>query len=384
MCFEGFPVSTHERMLSVIEDFYAAALDERLWPTALKNLTDLTGSQASSFWVLDTSASPCLPTFVYINFDPQAIRQYLDGMAALDPTVRYLAANPSQAIVHHDGVLKKERDNRSRDYYDWHDRHIETRFRMVGQAKLGPELQAGVALHRTRKAGRYEVRDVDSFALLHRHLQRALTIGVRVGSLGAMQQVTSQWLDNNRAAILLLDRQKRVIFANRSAETLHSIGDGIRLSSEGIVLARAKENSQLQALIAKALAPNKSADMSTCGSMRISRPSGKRPYGIFVIPTSAQFPVLTVFRPAICVIITDPDRQIQAPIRHFQALFDLTPAEARLATRLAAGDDLRLAAEKLKITYGTARTRLSQLFQKTDCRRQSELVRILMTTFVEH
>ena len=60
-------MSRHERALAVIESFYDAALDETLWPAALKQLTELTDSQAASFWVLDGSEKPRLPTFIYIE-----------------------------------------------------------------------------------------------------------------------------------------------------------------------------------------------------------------------------------------------------------------------------------------------------------------------------
>src|SRR5580704_2604749 len=68
----------HERTLGVIQAFYDAALDETLWRTALESLCDLTGSQAASFWVLDGSGQPRLPTFICINFDMESIREYLD------------------------------------------------------------------------------------------------------------------------------------------------------------------------------------------------------------------------------------------------------------------------------------------------------------------
>jgi DNA-binding CsgD family transcriptional regulator len=47
--------------------------------------------------------------------------------------------------------------------------------------------------------------------------------------------------------------------------------------------------------------------------------------------------------------------------------------------QLAAGDDLRTAAANLGITYGTARVRLANVFNKTDTRRQGELIGLLLT-----
>jgi DNA-binding CsgD family transcriptional regulator len=375
-------VPAHQRTLAVIESFYDAALDETLWPAALKALLDLTGSQASSFWVLDGSEDPRLPTFLCINFDQKSIQEYLNGMAALDPTVRYLVSHPQQALVH-DGLLKNDRDPDTRAYYDWHERAVETRFRLVGQVRVAPAVQAGVALHRTRKAGRFESRDIDRFGMLHGHLQRALKIGFQLGSLGAMRQFGTDWLDSNSAGIVLLDRHKRVIFANRAAQALQSAGDGLKLSPDGIVFAGRADNENLQSLIAQAMSPIASPGLSAGGTMRAARPSGKRPYGIFVSPVSKQTAALSLFRPAACVVVTDPERRPPLMIQRLQEAFGLTKGEAKLASQLAAGQDLRFAAEQLGITYGTARSRLAQIFQKTGTRRQGELIHLLFTYLLD-
>src|SRR5262245_18810818 len=67
------------------------------------------------------------------------------------------------------------------------------------------------------------------------------------------------------------------------------------------------------------------------------------------------------------------------PIDLLRYHFGLTPAEARLALHLVAGDALRSAAAKLSITYETARTELKNIFNKTGTCRQAELVIVLVT-----
>lgn len=371
-------MSAHQRTLAVIEAFYDAALDETFWPAALKQLTEFTRSQAASFWVLDGSETPRLPTFICINFDRNAIQQYLEHTASIDPTVQYLVAHPRQRIVH-DGLVISEREKDKHPYYDWHERLIDTRFRMVGQARLMPAVQAGVAMHRTRKSGRYEPADVKQFEVLHRHLDRALRIAFRLGSLGTLQKLTADWLDRNSAAVVFLDDSKRIVFANRRAEELESDADGICLGRDGIALLHNEDNHQLQSLLTRTLSPIACAT-SLAAAMRARRPSGKRPYAILVGPVGGTYPVMSSIRPALCVVITDPEREALLPAQRLRELFGLTVAEAKLAAQLAAGEDLKFAAEKLGITYGTARSRLAQIFQKTETRRQGELVGLLLKT----
>ena len=67
------------------------------------------------------------------------------------------------------------------------------------------------------------------------------------------------------------------------------------------------------------------------------------------------------------------------PIDLLQCHFGLTPAEARLALHLVAGETLRSAAVKLSISYETARTCLKHIFRKTGTCRQAELVIVILT-----
>ena len=64
--------------------------------------------------------------------------------------------------------------------------------------------------------------------------------------------------------------------------------------------------------------------------------------------------------------------------RHFEQLYRLTPAEAKLAKALAAGQSLSEAAEELSVGQSTLRSHLKSIFVKTQTKRQSELVRLFM------
>jgi DNA-binding CsgD family transcriptional regulator len=374
-------MAVDERVLQVVQSLYDAALDESLWPGTLKELTDLTGSQGASFWVLDNFEQIRLPSFTSVNFDPAAIQEYLEHLVPLDPTNQYLAAHPNEPIVH-DGLFITEREKDRHPYYDWHDRAVGTRFRMVAQIRPAPGVQSGIALHRMPRYGRYEPADLEQFTFLYGHLKRALEVAFRLGSLGAVQQATAEVLDRNPAAIVLLDEAKRVVHANRRAEALRSNGDGIRLGADGIRLARKRDDDALQCLIARALSGIATPEDGPGGVMRAPRPSCKRAYAILVAPVAGRYPALALLRPGVCIVIADPEAQRALPADHLRVLFGLTEAEAKLAALLASGEELRTVAARLEITYGTARARLAAIFQKTQTRRQGELIRLVLTVCV--
>lgn len=70
-------------------------------------------------------------------------------------------------------------------------------------------------------------------------------------------------------------------------------------------------------------------------------------------------------------------RCIAPSIRVLQQVFGLTPAEARIAACIGAGQDVKHAAASSNVSVGTARAYLKTVFEKTHTRRQAELTAVL-------
>jgi DNA-binding CsgD family transcriptional regulator/PAS domain-containing protein len=369
-----------DALLSLIENIYDAAIDETLWPATLERLAAIADSQAATFWILDSSTGePRLPTFTYINLDPRLIKEYLDFMAPHDPTVRYIVTHPDQKVIH-DASFITEREKDRHPYYDWHHRYTDMRHRLVGMIHPAPVIHSGVALHRTRAKGDFDPPLLERFAMLFRHIERALQIGFRLGTLGSLQQISLAMLDRNPLAIILLDDKGRVILANRAARDLGKDADGVRLTGEALTLLRQTDDMKLQRLIGEALRTTTDSGARPGGAMSALRPSGKRPFSILVSPLPHNSFIMTTLHPAACVVIADPEKRDLVPADRLRAVYGLTQSEARLAMPLAAGEGLPSAAASLGISYATARTQLAAIFRKTETRRQGELVKLLLTT----
>jgi hypothetical protein len=92
-----------------------------------------------------------------------------------------------------------------------------------------------------------------------------------------------------------------------------------------LALARKQDDVRLQERIAGALATSG----ASAAVMRVQRMSGRRPYAIFFAPVAAGPPSSRI-RPALCVVITDPEAKRDVPIDRLQDLFGLTESESRL------------------------------------------------------
>jgi DNA-binding CsgD family transcriptional regulator len=81
---------------------------------------------------------------------------------------------------------------------------------------------------------------------------------------------------------------------------------------------------------------------------------------------------------AVIVILTSVGMSVNAPdMPLLRALFDLSPAEAKLAAALSSGRTLQQAADDAQIRISTARSYLEAVLRKTGTRQQSQLVALL-------
>jgi DNA-binding CsgD family transcriptional regulator len=77
---------------------------------------------------------------------------------------------------------------------------------------------------------------------------------------------------------------------------------------------------------------------------------------------------------AFFLIVTPVDRSRVPTAETIQGLFDLTPAEARVARSLAAGSDVAATAAQLSVSAETVRTHVKAILSKSGMPRQTDLV----------
>jgi DNA-binding CsgD family transcriptional regulator len=120
--------------------------------------------------------------------------------------------------------------------------------------------------------------------------------------------------------------------------------------------------------------------MQAGGTMLIARASMKSSHSVLVTPARKGPFTMGAERAAAVVFINDPAVEPPGCIDFLRCLYGLTKAEARLAVVLVGGRGLRHAAEELGISLNTAKTQERIIFEKTNTRRQGELISLLLRT----
>lgn len=172
-------------------------------------------------------------------------------------------------------------------------------------------------------------------------------------------------------AAILVDGAGEIVTMNSAARAC--IGRDLLITQRRLAVEDPRTDRALARLVDKALGRDcRSAD----DSIVVER-LGTRPLIVRAMPLDA--PARLLLRPARAMVMVLDAACVRLPTEaQLVSLFALSPAEARLAQRLAAGDTLATAAHVCGISYETARKRVKGIFDLTDTRRQAELVALLV------
>lgn len=355
---------------------YEASIDDRRWPGALSLLGQaLSGAGVYlGSWASRRPAGAPLFSATSDSLSPEAVAGYNEHYAALDPRLAVtLRLEAGQIWACHDSF--DTAFVRSSEFYnDFLLRH-GYRYTLAACLLDKDGETVGVGIQRTPRQGCFERRDQALLRAALPHLARAVRVHreLRVSREAAARRQTM--LDHFAAAALLVDADARVLERNAAAERLVVAGDGLLVRGGRLVASRPEATARLLHLIkdAASVASRRGGGGGAC-----HLPHADGVYAALVIPTAAGT-ACGRGPPAALVLVTDPAHRWRPPEECLRSLHGLTSAEARVAAALCDGDSLVEVARRLAIAHETARQHLKRIVEKTGCRRQSDLVRILLT-----
>lgn len=236
----------------------------------------------------------------------------------------------------------------------------------------------------TRPEGRpnFGQAEFDALDLISPHLRRAICLQSKLIEAERSYGVLTDAWDHIHQGVILLSRNGDIILKNHVARTLLSHNDGIRLDRKGALVCRtSSDTNRLRGFVSGVFEPDADHRTAYGGSMQIARSHGLHPLTLFITPCSNRQAGSAASECMALILITDPDQTVGSLEHSLGQLYGLTPAESRLAARLADGSSVKEAAGELQITVNTARTHLKHIFAKTDTHRQSSLVKLVVSSY---
>jgi DNA-binding CsgD family transcriptional regulator/PAS domain-containing protein len=231
-----------------------------------------------------------------------------------------------------------------------------------------------LGLGRHFSAGPVTQEEVDLLTLILPHVQRAVQVSriLDVKTIPALGFEAA--LNAVPSGVVLVDGGLRIVHANTAAEGL--LLAGWPIARVNGALAVASSTAQQSLADAVALADRRETQLGRRGFGIPVRAESGAPAVLYVLPLTQGGGRARAPSAVAAVFVAPTGAPHPSPEQALAALFDLTPAEARVFARIAEGESVAEASRTLGTAEGTVRTHLHRIFEKTGSTRQAEIVKL--------
>jgi DNA-binding CsgD family transcriptional regulator len=315
-----------------------------------------------------------LPTIVGLpsatdNFDDWARSAYAEHYHDCNAWFERGVRKGFPAIVLGEELMPADEFVRS-EWFEYCDR-LDAFHVLGAQFHIDQCLSAQFGAHRPRRLDAFDEASRRTMKVLLPHLQRALQIMIRLDVGDQMRALSFELLERADLAVLVLDRDRRLLYANRPGEQLLESRAllGVR---NGRIHAPRQQARAFDCLVEAAARTSASQSIAAGGSIELEAEGGET-LRLLVAPVPNRRGGLGLSAGAV-MLLADAGRA-PAPADLLRSRFGLTNAETELLSALVEGERLPDYAARRGIRIGTVRTHLKRLLGKTHHHRQVDLVR---------
>jgi DNA-binding CsgD family transcriptional regulator len=349
----------------LVERIYESSFVPELWPGVLDELSKIAVARAGFLFISNAEIHHWAASTELAN---EAVKPLVASgwIARSQRMSRFLGARHSGFLVDYDIYIAEEMD-------------VDPFYRDVLRSR-GLGWSTGTAiplptgdnlsfvLEREYVRGPVEPVVVAQLNELRPHLARGGLMSARLQLERA--RAASEALALIGLSALVLNEQGKVLAANHLIEGL-----------TGYVHWRAQDRVSLKDRAADNLLRDAIAAIGVAGSAGVRsfpvRDTGAEAMMVaHVIPIRLSARDIFV-RCAAALILTPVTLPQAPPVELVQSLFDLTPAEARVARGLASGETVETIASARGVSQNTVRMQVRGVLEKTGCNRQVDIVALL-------
>lgn len=350
--------------MTIISGIYEAAMLPEYWPLALQSAADHLSVEGCTLITIDSSLHWVASTRM-----EAVCRAYMESEwhAKNEPLDRLLKKRPYGFMREIDIFTREEVDNLAivRDYkrpggFGW-------------SAAMAAPMPGGEMLlfsvEQLWDRGPIPDGTMAELELLRPHISRAALLAAKLQHQRDEAAVHSLGLIGVAAAIVTLNGIVRA--AN---DRFLSHGERLSISAYNrLRVGFAPAAMRMDAALAR-LSTN--APDTTLMSIAVPAEEDEAPLVLHVLPVKGR--ARDIFGAATAlVVVTSVSEGTRPSASLIRALFDLTPAEARVAEAVVAGRDEPGALQALGMGSETVRTHVKSIFRKTGLNSRLELVRLL-------
>ncbi len=349
----------------IVDRIYECAFAPEMWPGLLGELRNIAGARAGFLFVSNGRIHDWASS-TQIGFD--VMRPFVEsGRLAGSQRMRRLLAARHAGFLRDLDVFTEEEMRDDPFYRDLlYPRGLGWAAATAIALPTGDDVT--ITVEREHRLGPVETTAVLALDRLRPHLARASLLSARLQLDRA--RIASNTLAALGLAALVLNEHGKVLAANPLIEAMT---DFIVWRAHGGV---SLNDSNAAKLLRDAIATLDVATAPGSRSFPVRNADCNATMVAHVIPI--RLSARDIFaRCAAALILTPVTLPEAPPIELVQSLFDLTPAEARVARGLASGETVDGFAAAAGVSSNTVRTHVRGVLEKTGCNRQSEVVALL-------
>ena len=222
-------------------------------------------------------------------------------------------------------------------------------------------------------SGGWQSAQIDMIKRLLPHLRRYVRVRQALFDARALRTSLTCLLGNRRCGVIQLDWRGRIVEANDLARDCLRERDGLFDQGGYLRARRPLDHANLQKMLKRSLPRLGCPGVS--GSVTIGRISVEAPLVAHALPVGERHWEFSAPRVAVLVLVADPQGKAHIDPGVVAIALGITPAESRVAVRLATGESVRDIAMKTGRKESTIRGHVKHIQHKTGICRQTELVR---------
>jgi DNA-binding CsgD family transcriptional regulator len=370
-------ISTEE-LSQLLATLYAAPLQSEKWQAFFDHLSRLT--KISSGYLISGSE---LQGYAALagggpSFNPETLQLYEEYYGSMDPFSAPSLLDPRIAVISGEQLISQDQLRKTEFYNDLLANYEMEYMTMLSCGSTAEQTNV-MPLWRRAQDGPMDDASIVLLQMLLPHAHTTIRIRTALENVDVQSQFAELALDAMSTAVFLVSATGSVQHMNKPAAALVQKADGLRLEGSVLTASDPKESALIALFISGAASVgNKNMPNTPGGALNITRQKVLCPLRVAVLPIPEDHRSMMKLRCAL-VFVSDPEASPKSRGTFMRMLYRLTPAESRIADLLLQGLDMRRIADCLGITIETARFHLKRVLAKTGARRQTELMRLMLS-----
>jgi len=364
-----------QRLSRLITDVYDAALNPSFWVDVLRSAAGFVGGMAASVYFKSTGNDTGHPVHVF-GIEPHYQLLYFDKYAKYDPTsTGYFFAEIEAPMAVAD-IMPYDEFLATRFYREW-----VAPQGMVDSTNVVLDRSATRAacfvVFRHQRNGIVDDATRRRMRLIAPHVRRATLIG-RLIDLKTEEAATfAEVLDRLGCGVFLVEAGAQIVHANAVGRAILEASDFFQVVDGRLVAADLQTNGTLRKMFAAAGEGDAAVGVEGIAVPLTARTGERHIVHVLPLTSGARRRAGTDYAAVAAVFVRKAAMESPYVPEVIARKYRLTPTELRVLLALVELASVSEVAATLGIARTTVKMHLRRLFEKTDSRRQADLVKLV-------